>query len=131
MEQELKSMLDGINRQQSDNFKKFDNDKPDFSLFEPGLMQAYCRIGTMGAKKYGRNNWKKAKLEDIHRYVAAFGRHYYGEDEDGKRGFMTGGELDSESGMPHLWHAIWNIAAIDYFVKKFGYKAINNILRGG
>lgn len=105
-----------------DNFKKFDTGKPDYSLFEPIIMEAYCTIGTMGAKKYGRNNWKKAKVEDYPRYLAAEYRHDMAS--------QNGEELDPESGLPHLWHKLWNIVARIYLEKKFTHAECMKTLKG-
>lgn len=99
-----------------EEFKKFDKDKLDLTLAPPELTSHYCSIGQMGAKKYGRNNWKKAKITDVGRYYAAMLRHQAAELD---REFN-----DPESGMPHGWHALWNRTAVNYFVDKFGYDEV-------
>jgi len=94
-----------------EKFKKFDSGKTDYSLFEPSVMQMYCEVAQMGAAKYGRNNWKKASGEtDSNRYLAAALRHLMAH--------MSGELHDKESGLPHLSHALWNIAAVQYVRNK-------------
>ena len=90
----------------SEEFKKFDSGKTDYSLFEPTAMQMYCEVAQMGASKYGRENWKKATIADKFRYLAAALRHIMA--------YMRGEYLDKESGLPHLSHALWNLVAIRY-----------------
>ena len=85
-------------------------------------MEAYCKVGTLGSKKYGRNNWKKASLEDYPRYLAAEYRHDMASQE--------GEELDKESGYPHTWHKLWNVCARLYLEKKYGHSACIKTLRG-
>lgn len=101
-------------------FKKEDREKIDLSLFEPLLMEVYCRVADMGAKKYGRNNWKNAKIEDYIRYVAAGRRHQLAAD----RGEM----YDKESGIPHRYHALWNLFAQIWMEEEFGFYACNEQL---
>ena len=93
-----------------EKFKKFDNGKTDYSLFEPTLMDLYCKVAQMGAVKYGRNNWRKATKEDSHRYLAAALRHLMAH--------MSGETHDNESKLPHLAHAIWNLTAVHYTENK-------------
>lgn len=103
-------------------FKKFDGDKLDLTLAPTCLTKHYCSIAMMGAKKYGRDNWKKAKVEDVVRYYAAMLRHQMAE--------IDGQVNDPESGLPHGWHSLWNRTAINYFVDKFGYNEVFKHIRG-
>lgn len=86
-------------------FKKFDSGKTDYSLLEPLLVEMYCSVGQMGAKKYGRNNWKQSKKEDMYRYEAALLRHIMA--------YKSGEKTDPESGLSHLSHALWNLVALE------------------
>jgi len=88
-------------------FKKFDNGKPMVSLVEPKFILGVAEILTFGAKKYGTNNWKEAKPEDIQRYKDALMRHLLS--------YLDGEEVDTESGKPHLWHITCNTMFLDYF----------------
>jgi len=115
-------------------FKKYDSDKVDFSIIPTLLLEAYATIGHYGAhiKGYGKFNYKKAKLEDIPRYHAAFLRHYFGytDKKGAHHGFLKGVIDDAESGHKELWHALWNIVALIEACEQFGYETISNELRG-
>jgi hypothetical protein len=45
-------------------FKKFDVGKTDYSLFDPILMEYYCKVSQMGNEKYGSDNLRKMTLND-------------------------------------------------------------------
>lgn len=81
-------------------FMKFDGDKPRYDLIPPSSLEALAKVLTFGARKYKPNNWKNC--EDLDRYVAATMRHF--------EAYRSGETLDSDSGMPHLWHAMTNLA---------------------
>ena len=88
-------------------FKKADAGKPMVSLIEPKFILGVSEILTFGAEKYGKDNWKTAKPEDIQRYKDALMRHILS--------YLDGEELDPESGKPHLYHVGCNIMFLDYF----------------
>ncbi len=88
-------------------FKKDDGGKPRVSLVEPEFVLGTAKILTFGANKYGKNNWKTAKTEDIERYNDALLRHLYA--------YLGGEKIDPESGQPHLYHISCNIMFLDYF----------------
>jgi len=94
----------------SETFKKFDSEKIDYSLLEPLVVEMYCTVAQMGAKKYGRNNWKQAKADDCYRYEAALLRHIMA--------YKSGEEIDKESGLSHLSHALWNLVAVETLRRK-------------
>lgn len=81
-------------------FMKFDGDKLRYDLIPPSTMKALAEVLTFGARKYKPNNWKECA--DTDRYIAALYRHL--------EAWRAGEEKDEESGMPHLWHAITNLA---------------------
>jgi hypothetical protein len=65
----------------------------------PNAMLAIAEVGTFGANKYSRGNWKK--VDDAEqRYMDAMWRH-----------LLTAGK-DSESGLDHLAHFVWNAMAV-------------------
>lgn len=112
----------------TDKFKKFDSDKIDMGLVPPIMLEAYARIGTYGANKYGKFNYRKAELKDIPRYHAAFLRHYFGYEN--KYGFLNGNILDHESGLNELHQALWNLVSIVEASEKYGYLEVSNVIRG-
>ena len=67
--------------------------------------KAFSEVSDYGNQKYGnRDSWKNNTAEEgITKYVAAAVRH-------GKAYAQTG-ELDSESGLAHVKHLLWNAAA--------------------
>ena len=78
---------------------KFDFGKPLFSLIEPKFALELAKVLTMGAEKYGPEDWKttdnahRRYLDALHRHLNAFER----------------GEMDDpESGQSHLAHVAAN-----------------------
>lgn len=69
---------------------------------------AVAEVLTFGAAKYGDRNWEKGiKVE---RLFAATMRHI--------TAVANGQELDPESGLPHLAHAVTNLLMWLYFQNK-------------
>lgn len=83
-----------------EEFIKFDGDKLRLDLIPPSSTLALAEVLTFGARKYKPNNWRNC--EDLSRYEAAMLRHI--------QKYREGEIHDQESGMPHLWHAMTNMA---------------------
>lgn len=83
---------------------KFDNGKPDLSLVSSELMEGLARVREFGAKKYRRDNWKLGFKYT--RSIAAALRHIMA--------FKDGEDLDPESGLPHVAHAIASLEHLLY-----------------
>lgn len=82
---------------------KDDKGKLRFDLVPPIILKALAQVFTFGAKKYEDNSWQE--LEDFEdRYMAAAHRHL----SDHQLGELR----DEESGLYHLDHVLWNIAAL-------------------
>ena len=79
---------------------KFDSGKRRVDLVPTEAINALADILTAGAVKYGAHNWRKGM--DWSRVYGAAQRHLLA--------FWGGDDIDDESGMPHLWHALTNIA---------------------
>lgn len=78
---------------------KFDSGKPRFSLIEPNFALDLAKVLTMGAEKYGPENWKTT--DNAHRrYLDALHRHL--------NAFERGQWDDPESGRSHLAHVAAN-----------------------
>lgn len=86
---------------------KFDAEKPDLSLLPYEALEEISKALMFGAKRYGRNNWKK-KIEYT-RLISAAMRHI------GK--FNSGQDLDDESNLNHLSHACCNLIFIISYMK--------------
>ena len=79
---------------------KFDSGKRRVDLVPTEAINALAEVLTAGAVKYGTHNWRKGM--DWSRVYGAAQRHMLA--------FWGGDDIDEESGMPHLWHALTNIA---------------------
>ena len=78
---------------------KYDSGKPQFSLIDPKFMLEFAQVMTMGAEKYGADNWKTIE-NAIPRYKDALHRHL--------NAFERGEMDDPESGQSHLAHVAAN-----------------------
>jgi len=95
--------------------KKFDSGKPRISLIDPEFILELAHVLTVGAKKYGDNNWKKgfdySRLYDAaqrHQLTFLAGESYdYSEDE---------GDVseDTDTGSHHLICAVANLMMLWY-----------------
>lgn len=79
---------------------KFDTGKRRVDLVPTEAINALADILTAGAAKYGSHNWRKGM---------AWSR-VYGAAQRHMLAFWGGDDIDEESGMPHLWHALTNVA---------------------
>ena len=84
---------------------KFDTGKLQYSLIPPETTQALAEVLTFGASKYAPNNWQIVENAK-QRYLDALYRHL--------TAFRLGEELDPESGLHHLSHALTNVAFLHY-----------------
>lgn len=85
----------------TDQTAKADAGKLRLTLVPRGIIRAIARIRMYGCDKYkDPENWRRVSVE---RYRDAAFRHFlaYLDDPAG---------VDSESGLPHLWHLACNIA---------------------
>lgn len=85
--------------------RKDDSDKVRMDLLPPEFLFAISEILTFGAKKYGAYNWSKGLLWS--RVFGALMRHmwcWWGGAQPTGKNFVFG-DLDTETGKSHLWHA--------------------------
>lgn len=75
---------------------KHDQGKPDYSYISKELMDEVARVREFGAIKYSRDNWKNGFR--YQRSIAAALRHIFA--------FKDGEDLDPESGLSHIGHAL-------------------------
>jgi deoxycytidylate deaminase len=83
-----------------EEFIKFDGDKLRLDLVPASSTRALAEVLTFGARKYKPDNWRNC--DDLSRYEAAMLRHI--------QDYREGEIHDQDSGMPHLWHAMTNMA---------------------
>lgn len=81
------------------NFKKYDSEKPRLDLLPVVALRGAGRVLAYGAKKYDPDNWRK--VDDRRRYLGAALRHLFA--------WAGGEDLDPESGLPHLDHAVCSV----------------------
>ena len=100
-QKEVDALLEGLSNPLKKEGMKFDEDKLRYDLIPPEILLWLAELYTHGAKKYAPNNWKQVSTE---KYIAAFYRHF--------NDWRLGINLDKDSSMHHLKHALWNIATI-------------------
>lgn len=88
-----------------EQFMKADAGKNMLSLIDPHFVILLGEILSFGAQKYSPNNWQLC--EDTSRYKDALLRHLYA--------YLSGEQLDKESGMSHLGHATFGLMCLNYF----------------
>src|SRR6056300_576002 len=77
--------------------RKYDGEKPRMYLLPPKAITEVAKVLTFGASKYDEDNWKK--LDNLqNRYTGAALRHIFAH--------MDGEEVDPETGLDHLAHAM-------------------------
>lgn len=84
---------------------KYDGDKPDFSLLPTGPLEDLVRVYMFGCRKYEKDNWRRGF--DFSRIWAAAQRHMLAWKE--------GEDIDPESAINHLAHAMWGMMTLLYF----------------
>lgn len=79
------------------NGRKFDGGKLEYGLLPPLALEETVKVLTFGAQKYERDNWKKVP-DSKRRYFDAMERHIWA--------YKKGEQMDPESGIHHLAHAM-------------------------
>jgi hypothetical protein len=70
---------------------------------------AYSEVSDYGLKKYGnRDSWTNSTC-GVDTYANAACRHLFQHKT---------GSIDAESGLPHIYHALWSIAACVFHYEK-------------
>ena len=77
--------------------RKFDGGKLEYGLLPPLALEETVKVLTFGAQKYERDNWQKVP-DSKRRYFDAMQRHVWS--------WKQGEQLDPESGIHHLAHAM-------------------------
>lgn len=92
-EEDAQELIDEHEKQE---FTKSDAGKSRMDLVPPKSLLEVGDVLAFGAKKYKPNNWRE--VDDRGRYSAAAMRHLLA--------YQAGEDIDKESGLPHLAHAI-------------------------
>lgn len=82
---------------------KYDDKKDRWDLLPLRAIKQVVKVLTFGAEKYAPDGWRTVP-NPIERYYAAHLRHL--------TAWREGEEMDSESGLPHLAHALCNLLFI-------------------
>lgn len=98
-----------INSAEKGSGARYNAGKPDLSLIPLCTLEDEARVWEYGAKKYARNNWQKGI--DWNVTFACLLRHL--------SAWQAGQELDAESGLPHLAHAMCNLRMLVFFSKTY------------
>ncbi len=83
---------------------KYDTGKPSMTLLPAEALTAIAKALDYGAKKYSRYNYREGI--EHHRILDAALRHL--------TAMLAGEELDPESGLPHLWHAMASLSMLEW-----------------
>ena len=97
------------NMDKPDQQAKADAGKPHPSWVPVALIEGVMAVREHGTARYGDpDSWKQVEAS---RYVDALLRHILAFVEDNQ-------SLDTESGLPHLWHAACNLAFLCEMLKE-------------
>ena len=84
---------------------KADEGKAPWHLAPWDAFSAIVKVLAFGAKKYTDRNWEKGM--DWSRMYDSAMRHLLA--------FWNGEDIDKESGLPHIDHALWNVAGLAHY----------------
>lgn len=85
--------------------KRYNKGKTMIGLVTPEFTEGLAKVLTMGAEKYGKDNWRQGlKTRDI---IDSLERHILE--------IKKGVDLDEESGLPHWAHAAANLMFLAHF----------------
>lgn len=93
---------------------KADAGKPRLTLVPTEITWAIAAVRGYGVRKYpkgGEDNWKRVEVQ---RYRDAAYRHFLRYIENPQ-------SVDEDSGLPHLWHCVTNLAFLIALDKDSGY----------
>lgn len=111
--------------------KRYNQGKPPLDLLPLDMLTGLSRVLEMGEKKYGRNNWRKGapateQLASMLRHLQPISE-VLNADMDAKELY------DSESGLPHIDHILFNVISLrlalekEYSIPRDPKKTIPNI----
>lgn len=80
-----------------------------YDLVPPEWIEAMAEVMSYGAQKYDDNNWRSGVASN---YEAALMRHF--------QAWRMGEDIDPESHLPHLAHALANIGILITLTAKEG-----------
>lgn len=108
----LRRKQDGIgdvNSTEKGSGARYNSGKPDLTLIPLITLYDEAKVWEYGAKKYARNNWQKGMNWSVP--LACALRHL--------AKFQAGEDLDEETGLPHIAHAMCNLRMLTLYAKTF------------
>ena len=94
-----------INSTERGTGARYNTGKPDYSLIPLSSMADAARVLEYGAAKYNKHNWMKGMPHSVP--YACMMRHL--------AAWQAGEDMDDESGLPHLAHAMCNLVMLIEF----------------
>lgn len=98
-----------VNSKEKGSGARYNGGKPDLSLIPMHTLEDEARVWMYGANKYAAWNWVKGMDWSIP--FACAMRHL--------AKWQAGEELDEESGLPHLAHAMCNLRMLTLYTKSY------------
>ena len=98
-----------VNSAEKGSGARFNGGKPDYSLIPLTTMEDEARVWMYGKNKYAAWNWAKGMAWSVP--LACLLRHL--------AAWQRGEEVDQESGLPHLAHAMCNLRMLTLYAKTF------------
>jgi hypothetical protein len=98
-----------VNSNERGSGARYNDGKPDLSLIPLCTLEDEARVWSYGKRKYAAWNWAKGMDWSIP-YACAL-RHL--------AAWQRGEELDKESGLPHLSHAMCNLRMLTLYSKQY------------
>jgi hypothetical protein len=106
---DLKASVGDVNSKARGSGARYNNGKPDLSLIPLATLSDEARVWMYGREKYAAWNWTKGMDWSIP--LACALRHL--------SKWQEGEELDEESGLPHLAHAMCNLRMLTLFSQNY------------
>lgn len=107
--QVVKQGVGDVNSTEKGSGARYNAGKPDLSLIPLVTLYDEARVWEHGAKKYSRNNWMRGMEWSIP--LACALRHL--------SAFQKGEDIDAESGLPHIAHAICNLRMLTLYADTY------------
>ncbi len=86
---------------------KWDSDKEPLAWIPAECVQGIAKVLAYGAAKYEKDNWRRGI--PMSRYISAALRHI--------NAWNSGEDLDPESGLPHIDHAMCGLMFVQWYIK--------------
>lgn len=98
-----------VNSKEKGSGARFNSGKPDYSLIPMWTLQAEAQVWAHGKQKYAAWNWAKGMPWSVP--FACAMRHL--------AAWQSGQDIDEESGLPHLAHAMCNLRMLTLYAENY------------